>query len=114
MNSRAGIRLVLISLIVLSSCKTSKDVKKERTNYRNPEKVIDFTRANDLKYTTATMKANITLTDENRKLAFKASLRLKKDSVLWSSMTLLGIAGARTLITDDSIKVVNYKENNYM
>ena len=114
MNRRAGISLLLIPLVVLSSCKISKDVNKERTNYRNPEKVIDFTRSNNLKYSTATMKANITLSDEARKLSFKASLRVKKDSVLWSSMTLLGIAGARTLITNDSIKVVNYKENNFI
>ena len=67
-----------------------------------------------MKYHTASIKANIVISDEKKKLAFKASIRMHKDSLIWSSFSILGIAGARVVITKDSIKVVNFKDRNYV
>ena len=114
MNKQLFIASLLVFFIGLSSCKVVRKSNKERTNYRNPEKVIELTRANNLKYHTATIKANVIISDEKKKVSFKASIRIHKDSVIWSSFSILGIAGARSLITKDSIQVVNFKDKNYI
>ena len=39
---------------------------------------------------------------------------MKEDSAIWTSITFLGFAGAKVLITDDSVKMVNYKDKEYV
>lgn len=115
MNKRWGTFIWIASaLLVLQSCKTARIANRETTISRNADEVIERTSANDVDFSTASLKANITLSNGKQKLSFKASIRMKKDSAIWSSMTLMGIAGAKTLITPDSLKIVNYREKNYM
>ncbi len=45
--------------------------------------------------------------------SFTISLRIKKDSIIWMSISKLGIEGARVLITKDSVKFFNRLSNNY-
>ena len=108
-------RGILVLLIFgIFSCRTAKELDREATIYRKPEKVIGLTKNNDLLFNTATLKANVTISEGKQKLSFKANIRMEKDSVIWSSLSILGIAGAKTLMTQDSIKVVNYKDRNYI
>lgn len=46
--------------------------------------------------------------DDGKKRDFTATLRIKKDSVIWVSITaLLGIEAFRIMVTPDSVKVLN-------
>ncbi len=114
MNNFLKRGILLLLVIGTFSCRTAKELDRTATIYRKPEKVIGLTKNNDLKFNTATLKANVTISEGKQKLSFKANIRMHKDSVIWSSLSILGIAGAKTLMTPDSIKVVNYKERNYM
>lgn len=108
------IPLLAFTLVFLSACKTLKIDDRKVTIVRNAEKVIAETKANNIKYKTAQLKANVSITDGKRKTSFKANIRMIKDSIIWSSLSMVGFAGARTLITGDSIKIVNYREKNYI
>lgn len=46
--------------------------------------------------------------------SFSASVRLRKDSVLWVSISALGIEAARILVTKDSVKLLDRLNSKYM
>ncbi len=113
-NRNTFLYLLILTVTVMSSCKVTKDADRKATIYRSPEKVIELTQEKDLQYKNLSMRASVTVSDGKKNTSFKASIRMHKDSVIWSSLSLLGIAGAKTLITQDSIKIVNYKERTYI
>jgi hypothetical protein len=45
--------------------------------------------------------------------SFTINLRIRKDSVIWMSISKLGIEGARVYITKDSVKFTNTLQNKY-
>lgn len=112
MNKAGWHHLFLAVLLFGISCKSTKIVKRERNILRNSEKVIELINANNIDYRTASLKANVTISDEKQKLSFKANIRMQKDSLIWSSLSLMSIAGAKTFLTEDSIKIINYREKS--
>lgn len=59
---------------------------------------------NELDYTYASAKFNCELTIDNEDHSFNVSVRTRKDSVIWMSISKLGIDAARVLITKDTVK----------
>lgn len=113
MNRRQSIFSLILLGIVLISCRPAKEIKRETTLYRKAEKLISAVNENDIEYKTLSLKANINVSDGSQHISFKAIIRMEKDKVIWSSLSLLGIAGAKTIINPDSIKLVNYKDKKY-
>ena len=58
-------------------------------------------------YNTLSARAKLDWEDENGEQKFQASIRLKSDSLLWMSLGVAGIEGARVLITPDSFRLMN-------
>jgi hypothetical protein len=58
----------------------------------------------DFKYVNAKFSCDLTLDNEDH--SFNVSVRCRKDSVIWMSISKLGIEAMRALITKDSVKVV--------
>lgn len=115
MNKLESKVFVLIAILFVVSCKTAGLSARKKTNIlRSSDKVIGLTFANNVEYKTAVLKANVLISDGNQKLSFKANIRFFRDSIVWSSLSLMGIAGAKTLITSDSFQVINYREKKYI
>lgn len=52
---------------------------------------------------------------ESGSMGFSGSLRMRRDSVVWVSVTaLMGMESARTRITEDSVVLVNRMDQTYM
>jgi hypothetical protein len=70
---------------------------------------------NEFQFNTISAKAAVVVADSsNKKTSFKTHLRIKKDSIIWMSITpLLGIEVARVLITQDSVKLMNRAKSEY-
>ena len=59
-------------------------------------------------------KSKVTFKDDNTALSFTATIRVKRDSVIWMSLSpALGIEAVRGLITRDSIYIINRLERTY-
>jgi Domain of unknown function (DUF4292) len=69
-----------------------------------------------LSYTTFSGKAKMRFEGPDGKQEFTAHIRLRKDSVIWITVTaaLGGISVARVYITPDSILMINYLEKEYV
>jgi hypothetical protein len=64
--------------------------------------------ANRLSYTSFAGKAKVNYSGPGSSRDFTANIRLKKDSVIWATITFLGIPAARVFVTQDSLFVLNY------
>lgn len=110
--------LVLAVVVFVLGCKSKKEiakaVKPEKTESSKNE-VLMAVRENQLDFTTLSMKAKADLSIDNRKHDVSMNIRMKKDEVIWVSVTVIaGIEVARAMITPDSIKILNRMESTYV
>lgn len=112
------ILVVFTALLFVLGCKSKKEiakaVKSERTAYSKVE-VLNDLREKQLDFNTLSMKAKADVLIDNRKQDVSMNIRMKKDEVIWVSVTVIaGIEVARALITPDSIKILNRIESTYI
>lgn len=97
-------------------CKVQeKENVKIKVKPRSAKFLINKLLENEFEFSTISAKASVAIIDSsNRKTSFKTHLRIKKDSVIWMSITpLLGIEFARVVITQDSVKLINRNSSEY-
>lgn len=71
-------------------------------------KIYDSIQYNAFKFKTLSLKYSASYDKDGSSQSFSGSIRIKKDSVIWISLTAaLGIEAARVLITTDSITFIN-------
>src|SRR5688572_21289106 len=58
-------------------------------------------------------KARMVLRDANKEREVKANIRIRKDSVIWMTFSVIGVQGGKALINKDSITIVNNVDNEY-
>lgn len=114
MNKGLSIGVLFVFLVTMFSCKTAKEIVGKRKALKKTEDIISAVHENALHYDGLVLKAGISVTTEGKKVSFRSQIRLQKDSAIWSSVTFLGIAGAKVLITEDELKMVNYKDRNFI
>lgn len=58
-------------------------------------------------------KARMMLRDANKEREVKANIRMRKDSVIWMTFSVIGVQGGKALINKDSITVVSNIDKEY-
>ena len=58
-------------------------------------------------------KARMVLRDANKERDVKATIRIRKDSVIWMTFNVIGIQGGKALINKDSITIVSTVDKEY-
>lgn len=102
-----------IILIFTISCKSQKDTVRLKIK-ESPESLVKKINANELHFNTFSTKVDFSIKTDESTRKLKANIRIKKDSIIWISITpLLGIEVARVLITQDSVKVINRLGKEY-
>lgn len=114
--------ICLISVFFLSSCRTLRPIKppvtppetvNQRLDFKTPKALINYLKVNEFKYDWLTSKFSADVVTEDNKQSFTVSVRAKKDSAMWLSVSVLGIEGARMLITQDSVRFMDKLNNKY-
>ncbi|MEP2771287.1 MAG: DUF4292 domain-containing protein [Fulvivirga sp.] len=105
-NKLTLVAIILISLLA-GSC--SKNLSGVSWNFLDKNKLdvqeIDF------EYFSG--KAKINYKDHELDIKAKANVRIRKDSAIWISFSAIGIQGARCMITQDSITIMNLVKKEY-
>lgn len=92
-------------VIVLSSCAKNLSLFNP-----NPDKF----NLNNLEYEYISMRSKVKYQDGDRKVRATANIRLKKDSILWFSVTPgMGIEAARGVITKDEFIIIDKIRKRY-
>jgi hypothetical protein len=58
-------------------------------------------------------KARMILRDANKEREVKANIRIRKDSVIWMTFSVIGVQGGKALINKDSITIVSTVNKEY-
>jgi hypothetical protein len=58
-------------------------------------------------------KARMILRDDNKERDVKANIRIRKDSVIWMTFSVIGVQGGKALINKDSITIVSSVDKEY-
>jgi len=96
--------LLFITLVFLSSCKSSKEVSGTRNKKLSADSVLVALENSRIQYEWFSAKARVNYEDNSTSKSFTASIRMRKDSVIWISVTtMLGVEAARLLIRNDSV-----------
>ena len=70
-------------------------------------------RANNTAFTYFSAKGKAQVTLKGNEQGANLNVRLRRDSIIWVSGSLLGIEGVRAVLTPDSVRVVNRLEKSY-
>src|SRR5690554_5572339 len=89
--------LLFVSALLLQSCS-----KRVATSLPPPARNIAIEEI-DFEYFQG--KARINVRDDKKEKDVKASIRIRKDSVIWMDISVVGVSGARALINQDSITI---------
>lgn len=58
-------------------------------------------------------KARVNFRDEKKEREVKATIRIRKDSVIWMTFSVIGVQGGKALINKDSITIVSTVDKEY-
>jgi len=118
--SKKLILVVFVFSFVLFSCKRPKEITQSPTtntkcniDYKNAKTLITQLKSNEFTFETLSAKLNVEAIIDSTSNTFTISLRIRKDSIIWMSISKLGIEGARVFITKDSVKFINKINNTY-
>ncbi len=105
--------LLLLGTLV-SGCSNERRLAKGKPlKNRSSGAVLSRYEKNEFKFEWAGMKLSADVASPEGKQGFKANLRMRKDSVIWISISpALGVEVLRVIITPDSVKYVSKIPNN--
>jgi hypothetical protein len=113
-NPKSGLILFLAALIALSACKTTRTVIKAPLKEQGADYLYSRLKENEFHFEWASMKFDASYSDKKSSTDLKGQVRLKKDSVIWVSISpALGIELFRLIITQDSVKYVDRFNKEY-
>jgi len=116
-NSLKKLFVLLIFSSIIYSCKPTYIppiyYPEGRMDYKSPRTLIEHLKANEFKYDWITAKFGCEAVMDDQSNSFTVNLRGRKDSVLWLSISALGIEAARAIVTRDSVKLRNNLAKSY-
>ena len=114
---------VAIPLFFLFSCNVSKKAINNqpseaesisKANFKSSKVLSEKLSENEFDYEWMTSKFDVESTFEGNKNNFTVSVRAKKDSLIWMSISpALGIEVIRLMLTQDSVKLINRIDSKY-
>lgn len=109
--------ILLICVIAFVSCRSNRDVSERANKVRRmaPQDLLDSVSLTQNEFTWFAGKAKVKYNDGDKSQNFTANIRMKKDSIIWISITsLMGIEAARITIDQDSIRVLDRLKKRYI
>lgn len=104
----------VFSFLVFVACGSKEKASRKPLEGKKAEYLLSQMKANEFDFNTFSAKAEFSMEQGGKKNSFKATIRIKKDSIIWISITpLLGIELGRVMITQDSVKVINRLAKEY-
>jgi hypothetical protein len=103
-----------VGLLFITACGKKERASRKPLEGKKADYLIQQMKVNEFHFDTFSAKAEFKLIQDEKKNSFKANIRLKKDSIIWISITpLLGIELGRVMITPDTVKVINRIDKEY-
>jgi hypothetical protein len=107
MNRYTWVILLGVSVIALSC---SKKAVSPTLPVSAPKPTLNV---EETDFTYMDGKARMILRDANKEREVKANIRVRKDSVIWMTFSVIGVQGGKALINQDSITIVSNVDKEF-
>ncbi|MEX2588626.1 MAG: DUF4292 domain-containing protein [Chitinophagales bacterium] len=110
-----GVFFLVVVLLFIFSCRSSKDISKEiKIEKLSPKALQEALQQNDYDYQSFSARLKIRYKTKEKSQSFTANLRMIKDSIIWANFTsLMGIEVGRVLIQKDSVFILDRMDKVY-
>lgn len=108
--NRTPLSPYLFFLLVFAFFSCSKKITPSATV---PPPVKPVLNVQDIQFEYFQGKARMILRDANKEREVKANIRVRKDSVIWMTFSVIGVQGGKALINKDSITIVSNVDKEY-
>lgn len=114
LRSLAGFAILLVMMLVFSSCQSNRKMIKSPIKEQGAEYLIEQLHLKETQFQTITSKFTVNYSYKRTQHDFKGQFRIVKDSAIWISFNQdMGIEIARFLITPDSVKFLDRVSKSY-
>lgn len=119
MNSSLKYIFILAMAFILANCKSKKGLLRdvdpaEIEALTKAKTVIKEVKKNDFDFEWLSAKIKTKYeTSKGENHSFKTYLRIRKDSAIWAMVTYLNVPLMVTVLTPDSVKVLNKRDKQY-
>jgi len=119
MSRKIHILLIFCMLAVVpffsTSCSSKKSLTKTTLREFTAAKLIQEVEDNEFEFDNFVAKMNMKIETKDRNLNVKGQLRMKKDSIIWTSISMpMGLEVLRIKVTSDSVFFLNRTEKTYL
>ncbi|MBE0648466.1 MAG: DUF4292 domain-containing protein [Bacteroidales bacterium] len=104
----------IAGVLLFSSCKTHRSIIKQPIKVEGSEYLFSKLKERELQFTTLSARFSADYKNGNQKYAFSGQIRIQKDTLIWLSLSVMGLEGMRLMISQDSIKYINRLNNTYL
>lgn len=110
---------MLVLSFLLFSCKSKKEISRKEIkdlleDSLSTSQLLSNMKKNEFTFETLSIKATVETQVKRKTNSFKATIRMRKDSAIWMSVTpLLGIEVARMLVTPDTVLFIDRIHQRY-
>ena len=118
--NRLQYKLLIFCLIAVvpffsTSCGSNKAVTKATLHEFTVTKLIQEVEQNEFDFDSFLAKMNIKIETKDRNINVKGQLRMQRDSIIWTSISLpMGMEVIRMKVTPDSVFFMNRNEKTYL
>jgi len=106
--------LAALVILISFSCSPARKAIKAPIKEEGADYLFKKLQEHQLKYTYFMGKFSAEYKNQKKSNSFNGQIRIKKDSVIWLSLTPgLGIEALRLIITQDSVKMINKINNTF-
>ncbi len=110
------ILFLFLTVLALPSCTVRKKLTATRSSHitkHSARETEALLKKNELQFTWISARFSADAALDSSQVSFNVSLRGRRDSVLWFSMTVIGVEAARAIITKDSVKFMDEIHGQY-
>jgi hypothetical protein len=106
--------LLLAPIFFIQSCSPARKVMKAPIKEEGAEFLFARLKEKELKFEWFSAKFSAEYTNKGKENSFNGQIRVRKDSLIWISLTpMLGIEAVRLMISQDSVKMINRLNDTY-
>ncbi|MFQ3326357.1 MAG: hypothetical protein ACJASM_000440 [Salibacteraceae bacterium] len=110
-----GFLFLMLFSTVLFSCKTTQEINRKRSNLDKltPQEILVKNSTNPKMKGLLAIKSKVYFKTPKLSDSFKMHIRMKRDSIIWISATYYKVEVARFVFTQDSVKMIDRKNEKY-
>ena len=118
MNKKIHILLIfniLLLLFVGTGCSSKKAITKKNLREFTASRLIKEVEKNEFDFDNFQAKINVKIETDDNNVNVKGQLRMKKDSIIWTSVSLpMGLEVVRVKVSPDSVFFLNRNDKTYL